>query len=68
MKKQAVTKALETLNGSPFATVNELAKLFRMSKHQLPALLDGIEYIPRGRARHYLIADVVERYDGLKRL
>ena len=64
-KKTIVSQLKEATNGSPFISINELARILRISKHDtpdgLPSLLRDLEYIPQGRAKRYLVTDVATR-------
>jgi hypothetical protein len=60
LDKKTLTKSLETVCGSPFGSVNQIASALRMSKHTLPRFLDGLDCVVVGRSKRYLLSDVAE--------
>lgn len=61
MVKTDVKKALEASCGSQFINVSGIAVALGKSRDYARNLVHGLDYLPDGRAKNYLVSDVADR-------
>ena len=68
MTKTSIRRQLETATGKSFLCASEIARCLGMGKDHTRSLLAGLDYLPSGREKRYLISDVAERIAERKRV
>lgn len=68
MTKTEIKRQLEAATGKSFLCVSEIARCLGMGQDNTRALLAGLDYLPSGREKRYLISDVAERIAERKRV
>lgn len=61
MTKTAIKRQLESATGKSFLNISEVARCLGMGQDHTKALLAGLDYLPSGREKRYLVSDVAER-------
>ena len=56
-----IKRQLESATGKSFLCISEIARCLGMGKDHTRTLLAGLDYLPSGREKRYLISDVAER-------
>lgn len=59
--KTDIKRQLETATGKSFLCISEIARCLGMGQEHTRTLLMGLDYLPSGREKRYLISDVAER-------
>ena len=60
MDKQTLVRDMRKECGS-LPTISDLAKYMGKSRESIRELVDGLDYLPDGRAKKYFIVDVADR-------
>lgn len=60
MDKQTLVRDMKKEFGS-FPTISELARYMGKSRDNIRILVDGLDYLPDGRAKKYFVSDVADR-------
>ena len=68
MTKTSIRRQLEAATGKSFLCVSEIARCLGMGQDHTRSLLAGLDYLPSGREKRYLISDVAERIVERKRV
>ena len=68
MTKTSIRRQLEAATGKSFLCVSEIARCLGMGQDHTRSLLAGLDYLPSGREKRYLISDVAERIAERKRV
>lgn len=69
MTKTAIEKQLKSATGGKILLcMSEIARCLGMGKDHTRSLLAGLDYLPSGREKRYLISDVAERIAERKRV
>ena len=67
MTKTDIKRQLEAVSGKSFLCVSEIASSMGMGRGSVVNLLEGLDYVPSGREKRYLISDVAERIADRRR-
>lgn len=67
MTKTDIKRQLEAASGKSFLCVSEIARHMGMGRGSVVILLEGLDYVPSGREKRYLISDVAERIADRRR-
>lgn len=68
MDKKTLAKSMEEYAGSPFMNQSQLAKYLRLSRHRMPELLTGVDYLETKRERRYFVPDIAQKLVDMKML
>lgn len=67
MTKTDIKRQLEAASGKSFLCISEIARHLGMGQDNVRSLLAGVDYLPSGREKRYLISDVAERIADRRR-
>lgn len=69
MDKNSLTADLkQSVKGSGFINISQLAKYLKKSRENTVQLLDGLDYVEIGREKKFFIQDVAYRIACMKKL
>ena len=67
MTKTDIKRQLEAVSGKSFLCVSEIARHMGMGRGIVVNLQEGLDSVPSGREKRYLISDVAERIADRRR-
>ncbi len=67
MTKTEIKRQLEAATGKSFLTIGEVARQLSTGRDTARTLLDGLDYLPSGREKRFLVSDVAERIADTRR-
>ena len=59
--KTSIKRQLESATGKSFLNISEVARCLGSGQDYAKELLAGLDYLPSGREKRYLVSDVAER-------
>jgi len=61
MKAKDLQREISTSTGKLILNVSEIAEILRSNRAYAKKVMDGVEYLERGKSKYYLVSDVAKQ-------